>query len=79
MCSFKIVSADPQGADALLLLGEAAIEARALYPEHFTPKTPWPGKPPTPPGTGHAARMLKLKKAVDLTTTSYFRIDFHGD
>ncbi len=50
MSSFKIVSADPQGADALLLLREAAIEARALYPEHFTPNTPWPGNPPTPSG-----------------------------
>lgn len=35
MPSLKIVEVDPQGADALALLREAAIEARALYPEHF--------------------------------------------
>jgi GNAT superfamily N-acetyltransferase len=43
----KIVEADPQGADALALLREAAIEARALYPELFAPDAPWPGNPPT--------------------------------
>ena len=50
MSPFKFISADPQGSDALLLLREAAIEARALYPEHFTAQTPWPDNPPTPPG-----------------------------
>jgi putative acetyltransferase len=50
MSSFKFESADPQGADALLLLREAAIEARDLYPEHFTAESPWPDNPVTPPG-----------------------------
>ncbi len=44
----NIVEADPQGADALALLREAAIEARSLYPELFGPDAPWPGNPPTP-------------------------------
>lgn len=43
----KIVEVDPQGADALALLREAAIEARALYPELFAHGAPWPGNPPT--------------------------------
>ena len=40
---------DPQGDDALSLLREAAIEARALYPESHTEGAPWPGNPPTSP------------------------------
>lgn len=39
---------DPQGADALMLLREAAVEARALYPELHPPGAPWPANPPTP-------------------------------
>lgn len=39
---------DPQGADALMLLREAAVEARALYPELHPPGAPWPTNPPTP-------------------------------
>ena len=42
--------ADPQGADALALLRQAAIEARALYPELHRPDAPWPTNPPTPVG-----------------------------
>lgn len=45
-----IVEVDPQGADALALLREAAVEARALYPELFAPDAPWPGNATTPPG-----------------------------
>jgi len=41
---------DPQGEDALSLLHQAAIEARALYPELHPEGTPWPVNPPTPPG-----------------------------
>jgi putative acetyltransferase len=41
---------DPQGEDALALLREAAVEARALYPELHSADAPWPGNPPTPPG-----------------------------
>jgi len=39
---------DPKGEDAMGLLREAAIEARALYPELFPPGAPWPDNPPTP-------------------------------
>ncbi|HSW03663.1 GNAT family N-acetyltransferase [Aquabacterium sp.] len=40
---------DAQGADAMALLREAAIDARALYPELHRPDAPWPTNPPTPP------------------------------
>jgi len=39
---------DPQGDDAMGLLREAALEARALYPELFPPGAPWPDNPSTP-------------------------------
>lgn len=38
---------DPQGDDAMGLLREAAIEARALYPELFPQGAPWPDNAPT--------------------------------
>lgn len=44
-----IKDVDPQGRDALALLREAAIEARALYPELSAPDAPWPTNPATPP------------------------------
>jgi putative acetyltransferase len=44
----RVESVDPQGPDALALLREAAIEARALYPELFTPNAQWPTNVPTP-------------------------------
>jgi len=34
----------------LALLREAAVEARALYPELHEPTAPWPTNPPTPAG-----------------------------
>jgi len=46
--SISFTEADPQGADAMGLLREAAIEARKLYPELFAPGAPWPDNPPTP-------------------------------
>ena len=45
---YVIVEHDPQGADALSLLQEAAAEARALYPELHNPQAPSPTNPPTP-------------------------------
>jgi putative acetyltransferase len=39
---------DPRGDDATALLREAALEARALYPELFPPGAPWPDNAPTP-------------------------------
>lgn len=48
IAGLKIAEVDPQGADALALLREAAIEARSLYPELFAADAPWPGNPPTP-------------------------------
>lgn len=44
----EIVEVDPQEADALALLHEAAIEARALYPERFPPGSGWPENQPIP-------------------------------
>jgi putative acetyltransferase len=41
-----IAPVDPQGADALSLLREAALEARALYPELFAADTPMPTNAP---------------------------------
>jgi GNAT superfamily N-acetyltransferase len=46
--AFAIRHADPQGPDALALLREAAVEARALYPELVQPGAPWPSNPPLP-------------------------------
>ncbi|MDX2418533.1 MAG: GNAT family N-acetyltransferase [Xanthomonadales bacterium] len=46
--SLDFVQVNPQGADALALLREAAIEARELYPDSFPPGTPWPVNSPTP-------------------------------
>jgi GNAT superfamily N-acetyltransferase len=42
LADVEIVVSDPQGADALALLREAAIEARALYPELHAPGAAWP-------------------------------------
>lgn len=44
----SITVSDPCGADALALLREAAIDARALYPELHDPNGPWPTNEPTP-------------------------------
>ena len=43
----KVVNS--QSVDALALLREAAVEARALYPELFAGELQWPSNPPTPP------------------------------
>lgn len=48
MQPFRVVEVDPLGVDALALLREAAVEARALYPELFVPDAPWPTNVPTP-------------------------------
>ena len=42
----RIEDTDPQHPDALRLLAEAALEARALYPELFGADTPSPRNPP---------------------------------
>ena len=41
-----IESSDPQHPQALRLLAEAALEARAQYPELFAPDAPAPANPP---------------------------------
>ena len=47
--TLRIEPVDPQGAAAMALLREAALEARALYPELFTPDSPMPcNEPPAP-------------------------------
>jgi GNAT superfamily N-acetyltransferase len=43
-----IKEVDAQGADALALLREAAMEVRALYPEAYPPGSPWPTNSTTP-------------------------------
>jgi GNAT superfamily N-acetyltransferase len=48
--NLEIAEADPTGVDALALLREAAIEARALYPDLHDPSAPWPMNEATPPG-----------------------------
>ena len=45
--SLRIVDVDPQSGDALSLLREAAIEARALYPDAVPPDAPWPTNAPS--------------------------------
>lgn len=45
----EIRPVDPQGADAIALLAEAAVEASALYPELHDPTAPGPTNAPTPP------------------------------
>lgn len=46
-CDIRQVN--PQGADALALLHDAAVEASALYPELHDPTAPGPTNAPTPP------------------------------
>jgi len=41
-----IEAVDPQHPQALALLAEAALEARALYPDLFAPDSPAPTNPP---------------------------------
>lgn len=41
---------DPRGHDALYLLRQAAIEARAMYPELHAADAPWPQNVDTVPG-----------------------------
>src|SRR5438309_12112694 len=41
-----IEEVDPQGPEAMSLLREAALEARALYPEPIAPGAPMPTNPP---------------------------------
>jgi putative acetyltransferase len=41
-----IEAVDPQHAQALALLHEASVEARALYPDLFAPDSPAPTNPP---------------------------------
>jgi len=49
--AWALEAVDPSGADALKLLEQAALEARALYPELFAADTPMPGNPPAAPRT----------------------------
>ena len=46
---FSVQEADSQSSEALLLLQEAALEARQVYPELFDPAAPSPTNRPTPP------------------------------
>jgi putative acetyltransferase len=44
----RLQAVDSQGADAMALLREAALDARALYPELFAPDAPFPTNSPVP-------------------------------
>ena len=46
MTDLRIEDIDPQGEQALALLREAAVDARALYPELICADAPWPTNPP---------------------------------
>ena len=50
MQQLTVLEVDPQGTDALSLLREAAVEARALYPELLQHDAPWPTNGPNPMG-----------------------------
>jgi putative acetyltransferase len=50
MLDLRIEHADPQGADAMALLREAAIDARALYPDLHAADAPWPTNAPLAAG-----------------------------
>ncbi len=50
MQPITVLEVDPQGSDALGLLREAAVEARALYPELIEQDAPWPTNGPNPEG-----------------------------
>ena len=45
--NLRIADVDPQSEAALSLLREAAIEARALYPDAVRPGAPWPTNSPS--------------------------------
>jgi putative acetyltransferase len=51
--SLVIAVVDPQHPQALALLGEAAQEARSLYPELFAADTPVPGNEPLRAGEAY--------------------------
>jgi putative acetyltransferase len=56
--SVHIENVDPQGEVALLLLREAAIDARALYPELHASKAPWPANAPLQEGGTYVVAYL---------------------
>jgi ribosomal protein S18 acetylase RimI-like enzyme len=51
VAALRVRAVDPQHDDALLLLRQAAEEARAQYPELFAEDTPWPTNAPAVPGS----------------------------
>jgi putative acetyltransferase len=48
-----IEAVDPQGAEAMSLLREAALEARRLYPDLLSPCAPMPTNPPPAQGSAY--------------------------
>ncbi len=54
----SIRAVDPQGADALALLAQAAAEARTLYPELLAPDSPAPANVPLGPGETYLVACL---------------------
>ncbi|MFY8082356.1 MAG: hypothetical protein ACOVN7_01330 [Rubrivivax sp.] len=68
----EIQEADPQGPDALLLLREAAIEARRSYPELHRPDDPWPTHRPTPP---RGAYFIAYAESIPVAMGSHHPMD----
>jgi putative acetyltransferase len=56
--AIAIEAVDPQGLAATSLLREAAVEARALYPELIASDTPLPTNPPTQEGSAYFVAFL---------------------
>jgi GNAT superfamily N-acetyltransferase len=81
-----IVDTDPQGEAALALLREAAIDARALYPELNKPDAPWPTNPPLPERgvyvlayAGETAVACGALRPLDQDTAEVRRMYVHRD
>lgn len=72
--TLRLAEADPQGAEALALLAEAAAEARALYPELHDPMAPPPTNAPTPP---RGCYLLAWRQGVPVGMGAHRPLDAH--
>lgn len=72
--TLRLAETDPQGAEALALLAEAAAEARALYPELHEPAAPPPTNAPTPP---RGCYLLAWRQGVPVGMGAHRPLDLH--
>ncbi len=79
--AWLIEQVDPRSAPAMALLREAALEARALYPELFAPDTPMPTNAPPAPRTmylvafgQHLPVGCAALRPIDVTTAEVRRV-----